>query len=109
NKLKKAIKKYEINNGQTYFKKKIEKEVPYIIEMTPRLDGCHMWKLLKYYTGVNLIKLTFNHLLNNDISELNKLKEKQSEYELEFFCQIPNTIMNQETFSIPDNALERIF
>lgn len=90
-----ACKKLGINNGPVYAQMKLEQGRPYIIEITPRLDGCHMWKLLNYYTGINLLKLTFQHLLNNDLSELNNLKPSLSDgYILEFICQKPNTPAN---------------
>ncbi|MEB6548871.1 ATP-grasp domain-containing protein [Heyndrickxia sporothermodurans] len=87
-----ACKKLGIFNGPVYAQLKLEQGKPYIIEITPRLDGCHMWNILKYYTGVNLLKLTFEHLLNNDISELkNQKKELRDGYVLEFICQPPET------------------
>ena len=87
-----ACRKLNINNGPVYSQMKLENNSPYIIEITPRLDGCHMWKLLNYYSGVNLLKLTFEHLLSNNISELNKLYDNFSKgYTLEFICQKPNT------------------
>ncbi|WP_250673706.1 ATP-grasp domain-containing protein [Paraclostridium ghonii] len=86
-----ACKKLGINNGPVYAQMKLEKNKPYIIEITPRLDGCHMWKLLSYYTGINLLKLTFEHLLNNNTAELDLNKSKDEKYVLEFICQQPNT------------------
>lgn len=81
-----------ILNGPVYAQMKIEQGRPYIIEITPRLDGCHMWNLLSYYTGVNLLKLTFDHLLNDNTQEVEKeYKEKKDGYVLEFICQQPNT------------------
>ena len=98
-----------IVNGPAYFQIKVENKKPYIIEMTPRLDGCHMWKLLTYYTGLNLLKLTFEHLLNQDISELDRERIKPFGHELEFFCQVPNTTMEQDKFYVPDDAFEHFF
>ncbi|MDE5415840.1 ATP-grasp domain-containing protein [Alkalihalobacterium chitinilyticum] len=90
-----ASKKLGIYNGPVYAQMKLEQEQPYIIEITPRLDGCHMWNILNYYTGVNLLKLTFEHLINNDISELSKQREEvKCGYILEFICQQPNTDAN---------------
>lgn len=87
-----ASKKLGITEGPVYAQMKLEQEKPYIIEITPRLDGCHMWNLLTYYTGVNLLKLTFEHLLGNDTSELEmQLKEFKYRFILEFICQKPNT------------------
>ncbi|GAA0708681.1 ATP-grasp domain-containing protein [Paraclostridium ghonii] len=93
--VEKACKKLNINNGPVYSQMKLENLNPYIIEITPRLDGCHMWSILNYYTGVNLLKLTFEHLFNNDTSELYKeYKNKDKSYVLEFMCQKPNTKAN---------------
>lgn len=94
-----ACKRLEILNGPVYTQMKLEKGIPYIIEITPRLDGCHMWSILQYYTGVNLLKLTFEHLLNNDCSELKKRYKEFSEgYVLEFICQEPNTNADYSVF-----------
>lgn len=89
-----ACEKLGINNGPVYAQMKLEKNKPYIIEITPRLDGCHMWKILSYYTDTNLLKLTFEHLLNNNTSELDLNKNKDKNYVLEFICQEPNTKAN---------------
>jgi len=98
-----------IKNGPVYYQIKIENQIPYIIEMTPRLDGCHMWKLLKYYSGTNILKLTFEHLFNNDYSELNNAINENTGMELEFYCQKPGTLMNQNNFEIPQRAMENFF
>lgn len=90
--LNNACDKLNIKNGPVYAQMKLEENNPYVIEITPRLDGCHMWKVLSLYNGVNLLKLTFNHLIKNDISDLGKLKENNNKkYTLEFICQAPHT------------------
>lgn len=98
-----------IMNGPAYFQVKVENGKPYIIEMTPRLDGCHMWKLLSYHTGMNLLKLTFEHLLNQNISELDRENKKIFGHELEFFYQEPNTIMDKDKFNVPKDSLGHFF
>lgn len=87
-----ACDKLGITNGPVYAQMKLEQGQPFIIEITPRLDGCHMWNILNHYTGVNLLKLTFEHLINNDTTELKKQREELKDgYVLEFICQKPNT------------------
>ncbi|MDO7266694.1 ATP-grasp domain-containing protein [Shouchella clausii] len=96
----KACEKLGILNGPFYLQMKMDNDLPYIIEITPRLDGCHMWKLLKYYSEINLIKLTFNHFCTNDTTELSKITyTKKSKLTLEFACQIPNTKVNYDNFA----------
>lgn len=87
-----ACNKLQIENGPVYAQMKLEGDNAFIIEITPRLDGCHMWNLLSYYTGVNLLKLTFEHLLNDNVNELNKIYNNfEQGFTLEFICQEPNT------------------
>lgn len=104
-----ACNRVGILNGPVYFQMKVMDDVPYIIEMTPRLDGCHMWNLLARSTGVNIMKLVFEHLLYNDISELNQLKDNVIPMELVFFCQPPHTIMDQSSFEVPEEAVDSFF
>ena len=104
-----ACNRIGILNGPVYFQMKIMDDCPYIIEMTPRLDGCHMWNVISRATGVNLMKLTFEHLLYNDISELDKRKNGISSMELVFFCQSPNTIMDRLRFRIPSDSVYNYF
>lgn len=104
-----ALKVMEIHNGPAYFQMKIENNDPYIIEMTPRLDGCHMWKLIEHYTSVNLLKVTFDHLLLNDTTELDNYNIDAGHYKLEFLCQKPGTIMNEDEFTVPEDSLTQLF
>lgn len=104
-----VCKRVGVANGPMYAQIKVENNHPYIIEMTPRLDGCHMWNILARATGVNLLKLCFEHLMNNDISELNKLSEHIDNYELVFFCQEPHTIMDRTKLVVPDDAVYHFY
>lgn len=99
-------KKLQIDNGPLYMQIKTQDNQPYIIEATPRLDGCHMWKLIKYYTGIDLIKLTFSHLLFNDISELNNFRQSDFRYTLEFLCEYPNKRANYSKFFMPESIYD---
>ena len=59
----KTIKKLNIANGPVYFQMKYNKFGVHIIEATPRLDGCHLWKVIKYHSTIDFLDLTFNFLL----------------------------------------------
>lgn len=104
-----TAKKLAINNGPIYLQMKIEDEVPYIIEVTPRLDGCHMWKLIKERHGINLMKLTLQHLLENNTEELNNFLDNNESYELEFMCEKPGGFLEKSKFEIPRNVLDYYF
>ncbi len=88
--IEEACLKLDINNGPVYVQMKIEKNNPYIIEITPRLDGCHMWKLLSYATEYDILEATLSHLIDGVEPQLT-LETNVKEYELEFACQEPNT------------------
>lgn len=63
----KAADKLGITDGPCYCQMKIGRDgKPYIIEIAPRLDGCHMWNLIKHWCGVDLLAACFSHLLTGD-------------------------------------------
>ena len=91
--VRETVKKLEIENGPVYFQIKVSEEHPYLIEVTPRLDGCHMWRLIKEYCGADLLEMTVQHLLGENI--------KAPQYEVsrvpihtEFFCEPPNVVFD---------------
>ena len=84
--------KLEINNGPAYFQIKVVDNEPYIIEVTPRLDGCHMWRLIKTYCDVDLLDMSFRHLSGQVVES--DYKPKDGEYILEFMCQPPHTVVD---------------
>lgn len=104
-----ACNRVGIKNGPVYFQMKVEGDTPYIIEMTPRLDGCHMWNILAKATGVNLMKLVFGHLLNNDISELENATNDIKPMELVFWCQKPHSYMDRSVFELPEDSLYHFY
>lgn len=87
-----TLEKMNITNGPAYFQIMLQEEDAYLIEVTPRLDGCHMWHLIKESTGVDLLDLTVKLLLNHEI----KIPEFYSVKPaiLEFICQPPNEIFS---------------
>ncbi len=108
--LEDACNRVGLLNGPVYFQMKVADEQPYIIEMTPRLDGCHMWKLLTEATGFNLMQLVFSHLLNDDTSELSKAgKRAVTPMELVFWCQEPKTVMDRDKLELPADAIDHFY
>lgn len=79
-----------IENGPLYAQMKVENGRAYVIEITPRLDGCHMWRLIKQASGFDLMDATLRHLLTGEIPTDfgGPINEK---WKLEFHCQAPNT------------------
>ncbi len=94
-----TLRRLEIRNGPVYFQIMMDPSgVPYLIEVTPRLDGCHMWRLIRYATGVDLLELTVDGLTGK-LPE-NPLPYNVTPFELEFLCQPPYTDFKKEAFSL---------
>lgn len=93
-----TVEKLEISNGPVYFQIKICNGNPYLIEVTPRLDGCHMWNLIDRYCGVNLFELTMKHFFGGNIEKPRYTPIKYPIH-LEFFCEPPDTVFDKEKYN----------
>lgn len=94
-----VLKKMEIKNGPAYFQIKMKAvDDPKLIEVTPRLDGCHMWRLIKYATGVDLLEMSVDLLLGKKV-------ECNQDYEIktcrtEFLCLPPQSSFSKDQFDV---------
>jgi biotin carboxylase len=52
-----------VRTGPLYFQMKRTPGGPRIIEVASRLDGCHLWRLVEFHTGFNLLDACFDYLL----------------------------------------------
>ena len=85
-----AAKRLGIKNGPCYFQIKLDwNNEPKILEITPRLDGCHMWNLIRYYCGADLLDASFSHLLTGDPGLASDIQMPEDEYRLVFYSQPP--------------------
>ena len=84
--------KIGINDGPCYFQIKLKGgKDPVILEVTPRLDGCHMWNLIKHYCGADLLDACFRQLLEGESVLDDEYEMPREEYSLEFMSKEPNT------------------
>ena len=61
--VKRASQKLGVTDGPCYCQIMIGTDGhPYMIEIAPRLDGCHMWRLIRYSCDVDLLDWCFSHL-----------------------------------------------
>ncbi|WP_459129369.1 ATP-grasp domain-containing protein [Guggenheimella bovis] len=98
-----TCKKVGILNGPAYIQFKIFENEPYIIEITPRLDGCHLWNAIYHATGFNLLKLTLEDLIFGTTEELKKYTGVKRTIDLNFITQPPHTPMAH--YEKPDGSL----
>lgn len=93
-----------IREGPLYFQIKLTKNGPRIIEIAPRLDGCHMWRLIKTVTGMDLLEMTVKHLTGEAITIKENLSAKTA-HSLSFFYTPPGTVFRQDDFQPPSDAI----
>jgi hypothetical protein len=102
--VKDTTKHLKIVNGPVYYQIKADKHNnPKVIEVTPRLDGCHIWNLINKLGGPNLFEIILLHLSGNSYPnpEFNNINWKNIEHaELFFFTLPPDTVMNKNKFKL---------
>jgi biotin carboxylase len=54
-KVKDLVRGFGLREGPVYFQMKAGPEGVCVLEMTPRLDGCHLWRLVHRVDGVDLL------------------------------------------------------
>lgn len=82
-----------LRQGPAYFQIKVADGHPYLIEVTPRLDGCHMWRLIQHATGVDLLDMAIRHMFSEPVAS--PVWSGVRPAMLEFFCQAPDTPFTQ--------------
>ena len=98
----KTIEVVGIKNGPCYLQIKIDREgYPYLIEITPRLDGCHLWRLIRYSTGVDLLQASLDMLEGKPYNQHREFKAEP--YSLEFLCNKPGSIFYRNSYDIPEH------
>ena len=98
-----VLKAIQLKNGPAYFQIKIDSTgKPYLIEVTPRLDGCHMWRLIRFSTGVDLLQASMELLEGKGYTQLAETTLKP--YSLEFFCGKPETVFSMNNYVIPEHV-----
>ena len=85
-------------NGPIYFQMIYNESDVQLIEGAPRLDGCHIWRLIEHRYRVNLLDISIEHLLNNtppnkEIAETGKQIDS-----IIFFLEEPGTVFNKEKY-----------
>lgn len=91
--------KIGISNGPAYLQIKLKNgSEPILLEVTPRLDGCHMWNLIKHYCGADLLDACFRHLLKGESVLDDEYEMPEEEYSLIFMSKEPNSCFDRNEF-----------
>ena len=96
---KRVASKIGVENGPFYCQIKLKNGTePVILEITPRLDGCHMWNLIKHYCGADLLDACFRHLLEGEAVLTDDYDMPDEEYCLEFMSKESNATFRGADF-----------
>ncbi len=99
----KAADKLGLTDGPCYCQMKIGSDgKPYILEIAPRLDGCHMWNLIKHWCGVDLLDACFRHLLTGDPGIGEWSAETSGGIELEFLSEKTGAAFDPDKYDTSD-------
>lgn len=60
----------DVRDGPLYFQLKLTARGPRIIEVAPRLDGCHLWRLIHALYGVDLLHCCWARLMGSELPSL---------------------------------------
>lgn len=90
--LKQIFESVGLLNGPAYCQMKLGVTGSKVIEITPRLDGCHMWRAISEFCGVDLLDLSVKNLIS-EFLELDTISKEAIPYSLslEFFAQPPGS------------------
>ncbi len=99
-----------IDNGPFYCQIKLNGGTePVILEITPRLDGCHMWNLIRHYCGADLLDACFRHLLDEEEVLTEAYEQCEDEYCLEFMSKESNSTFDPEEFDTRASVYSRYY
>ena len=94
---KRIVEKLQILNGPVYMQIKLEEGHPVILEVAPRLDGCHMWNLIKHYCRVDLLSASLDYLLEGKAPLFAPCLDDKK-MKLAFMCEAPGETFNREKY-----------
>ncbi|MBP1857794.1 ATP-grasp domain-containing protein [Rhizobium herbae] len=96
------IAKMQIKAGVLYFQMIITEGGPRVVEIAPRLDGCHMWRLIKASYGADLVQMTVDCLTGKSVGKVAP-EYSGPNMELMFQQMPPGGNFDRMKFPKPDN------
>ncbi len=94
-----------IRNGTLYYQMIVTPEGPRIVEIAPRLDGCHVWRLIKAARGIDFLDGAVRRLTGERVPKQSGRHEPGAVYELMFQQMPPGRPFEKGRFPVPADAL----
>ncbi len=95
---------FGIENGPVYFQLKLTRNGPRIIDATPRLDGCHLWRLIQWSTGVNLLEASLEQLTGKPVQNTAPRTEERGGC-LQYFLSPPGKTFRTADVAFPERIV----
>jgi len=105
--IERCIQALSIENGPVYFQIKLTSKGPRIIEITPRLDGCHLWRLIKNVYGVDLLASSLNWLIGDKYISI-EINPFKSHKQLSFFYGPTGNVFRKLDYPIGDKGVSYV-
>lgn len=100
-----VVERLKIANGCLYFQMKVTPEGPRIVEIAPRIDGCHIWRLILAARGFDFMDLTIRTLTGEVLPVIEGRDTEGAVYELMFQQTPPGTVFDSADFPRPADAI----
>ncbi|MBV5300909.1 MAG: ATP-grasp domain-containing protein [Methylococcales bacterium] len=99
-----------IKNGPVYFQIKLTSNGPRVVEITPRLDGCHLWRLIKIVRGIDLLAISFRWLFGEPLDDFNVVNyfndcNEAVPARLMFHLNVPGATFDPASYPLPPEVL----
>jgi biotin carboxylase len=94
-----------IANGTLYYQMIVTPDGPRIVEIAPRLDGCHVWRLIKAARDIDFLDGAVRRLTGESVPRQNGRDDPGAVYELIFQQMPPGKPFDKSEFPIPEDAL----
>ncbi|AKP00202.1 UDP-glucose 4-epimerase (plasmid) [Marinovum algicola DG 898] len=96
-------------DGVLYFQMIVTPEGPRVVEIAPRLDGCHMWRLIRAAEGADLIAMAMDCLTGEGTPEQlpggGEGDRQRPIAELMFQQMAPGQPFSAAAFPVPEDAI----
>lgn len=96
--IKSVAQALEIREGPLYVQAIFTERGPRIIEIASRLDGCHLWRMLKHATGIDIMDAVLSRLLGDPWPDFPE-KIVIQPTTLEFFLGDPSAKLTRDDVS----------
>lgn len=92
-----------VEHGPLYLQLRDTDDGLRLLEVAPRLDGCHLWRLIRAATGVDLVDKKIDLLTNSDTPD-GSIHVKSAYHTTHLFAE-PETSFRRDHHRIPTHAL----